>query len=259
MPPIIKNYARRLEDVGLAPNEALTYAALLELGLTTTGPIAKQTGLHSQLIYQALDNLIKKHLVSYIIKRNRKYFQASGPETLIDGIRQKEETARALIPELKKLQKKEKDPLQVKIMYGHEGFIANLRDVVESAARHDKIMRIIGGAAARDFYRVIGGWYANYVDLLARKKVAKWQISPDSTSTEFKEKFAREANTVLKIMPPDFSSITQTRITPELTAIEIYGEETIIIQIWNKSAAAAYRAYFDFLWKQGRRYAPRER
>ncbi len=259
MPQTLKNYAHRLEDIGLAPNEALTYAALLELGLTTTGPIAKQTGLHSQLVYQALDNLMAKRLTSYISKRNRKYFQASIPEELMNGIRQKEESARALIPELKKLQKREKDPLQVKIMYGQEGFIANLRDVVESAGRHDKIMRIIGGAAAKDFYRVVGAWYQNYVNLLTREKVAKWQISPDSTSTEFKEKFAREANTILKIMPPDFSSITQTRITPELATIEIYGEETIVIQIWNKSAAAGYRTYFDFLWKQGKRYAPRER
>lgn len=252
------SYHSQLQSIGLSKNEAQVYTALLELGLTSTGPLVKKTGLHGQLVYQALENLLHRSLVSHIIKRNRKYFQASNPTALLDNIHKMENVAQALIPNLKTLQKDGKDQLQVKIMYGHEGFINNLQDVVQSAARYDKIMRVIGGAAGTDFYRVTGDWYPSYVDLLNRKKVSKWQISPANSATEFKEKFAREKNTILKIMPPDFSSITQTRITPELATIEIYDVETIIIQIWNKAVAASYRAHFEYLWKMGKRYAAKK-
>lgn len=247
----------QLQAIGLSANEASVYGSLLELGLTTTGPIIKKTSLHGQLVYQALENLLERNLASFIFQRGRKYFQASTPSSLLDNVRKMENTAQALIPRLKELQKTGADHLQVKILYGHEGFINNLQDVVESAARYDKIVRVIGGAAAKDFYRVIGDWYPNYVELLARKKVSKWQISPENTATEFKNKFAREKNTILKIMPPDFSSLTQTRITPELATIEIYDAETVIIQIWNKAIAASYRTHFDYLWKQGEKYAPK--
>jgi len=231
----------QLRAVGLSANEATVYSSLLGLGMTTTGPIIKKTGLHGQLVYQALENLLERNLTSFIFKRGRKYFQAASPASLLDNVRKMENVAQALIPRLKDLQKDGADRLQVKILYGHEGFINNLQEVVESAARYDKIVRVIGGAAAKDFYRVIGDWYPNYVELLARKKVSKWQISPENTATEFKDKFAREKNTVLKIMPPDFSSLTQT----------------VIIQIWNKAIAASYRTHFEYLWKQGKKYAPK--
>lgn len=253
-----KNTQKLLQGIGLSKNEASVYESLLALGLTTTGPISKRASLHSQIVYQALESLIEKNLVSNIIKNNRKYFQASNPDSLLDNVHKMENLARSVIPDLKSLQKNQKDPLQVKIMYGHEGFINNLQDVAESAVKHDKIIRVIGGAAAKDFYRVIGDWYPDYVELLTRKKVGKWQISPDNTSQEFKEKFAKESNTVLKIMPPDFSSIIQTRITGELVTIEMYEVDTIIIQIWSKAVAVSYRTYFDFLWKQAKQYIPKK-
>lgn len=249
-----KSYINQLQEIGLSKNEAAVYSALLSLGLTTTGLIIQKTKLHGQLVYQALNQLTARDLVSYIIKRNRKYFQASNPDMLLNNIYKIENLTRSIIPNLKQLQKNRGDELQVKIMYGHEGFINNLQDVIASTARYDKTMRIIGGAAAKDFYRVIGDWYQTYINLLERKKIAKWQISPDNTAAEFKEKFVREKNTILKIMPPAFSNITQTRITPEMATIEIYDVETVIIQIHNKAIAKSYRVYFDFLWKQGKNY-----
>lgn len=253
-----KSYLNQLQEIGLSKNEASVYSALLSLGLTTTGLIIQKTKLHGQLVYQALNQLASRDLVSYVIKRNRKYFQASSPDMLLNNIHKIEDLTRSIIPNLKQIQKNKTNKLQVKIMYGHEGFINNLQDVIASAARHDKVVRIIGGAAAKDFYRVIGDWYQTYINILECKKITKWQISPDNTATEFKEKFAREKNTILKIMPPAFSNITQTRITPEMATIEIYDVETVIIQIHSKAIAKSYRVYFDFLWQQGKKYSPKK-
>ena len=56
-----------LEDLGLSKREAKAYLALLELGSTTVGEIIKKTDIPSSKIYEVLDRLMKKGLVSYVI------------------------------------------------------------------------------------------------------------------------------------------------------------------------------------------------
>jgi len=48
------------------------------------------------------------------------------------------------------------------------------------------------------------------------------------------------------------SSPSYTRITEELTTIEIYATDVMIIQIFNPVVAAGYLEHFNLLWKAGR-------
>ena len=73
-----------LENLGLSKNESSVYVALLKIGLTSAKAILEETGLHRQLVYDALDSLIEKGLVSYIVQSNRKYFKAADPEQFKD-------------------------------------------------------------------------------------------------------------------------------------------------------------------------------
>ena len=65
-----------LEDIGLTRSEINVYLALLELGSSTTGKIIDKAKVSSSKIYEVLDKLIQKGLVSFIIKSGIKYFQA---------------------------------------------------------------------------------------------------------------------------------------------------------------------------------------
>ena len=89
-------------------------------------------------------------------------------------------------------------------------------------------------------------------------KVKKYIIAPDSAYTEFKRKFATEPGTILKTLKVGLSSPTYTRITEELTTIEIHTDNVMIIQIFNKAVAKGYREHFDLLWAQARRYDSKE-
>ena len=57
-----------LEDIGLTKGEIKVYLTLLKLRETTTGKIIEEAQISSGKIYEILDKLIKKGLVSYIIK-----------------------------------------------------------------------------------------------------------------------------------------------------------------------------------------------
>ena len=59
-----------LESVGLTKSEAKVYLALLELGSSSKGPIVKRSGVASSKVYELLDKLIAKGLVSIVVKAN---------------------------------------------------------------------------------------------------------------------------------------------------------------------------------------------
>lgn len=56
-----------LVKLGLTTNEATVYDCLLGLGITTAGKIIKKTHLHRNIVYDNLEKLIKKGLVSFVI------------------------------------------------------------------------------------------------------------------------------------------------------------------------------------------------
>ncbi len=53
-----------LEEIGLTKGEISVYLALLKIGETTTGKIIEEAQISSGKIYEILDKLIKKGMVS---------------------------------------------------------------------------------------------------------------------------------------------------------------------------------------------------
>lgn len=243
------NIKESLVRLGLSKNEALVYASLLKIGICQAGPLVKETKLHRMLVYEALDRLKNAGLISVVHKKNVKLFQASDPGLLLDKTKDIQQVAASPVPELRKLQRSP-DAVAVRTLVGREGFITNLSEVVESAARQkNKTMCIIGGAKDEDFYRAIGDWYPEYVALLKKMGVKKKLLAPDSFSSVFHEKFAKETGTKLCTLPHGLSSPTYTRITEEMVCIELYDPSLVIIQIRNKAVARGYLDSFGLLWK----------
>lgn len=80
-----------LKEAGLTEGEVKVYLALIRLGLTTIGPIVKESHVAHSIIYKILDNLKEKGLVSYIVKEKTKHFQAAQPQKIIDYIEERKE------------------------------------------------------------------------------------------------------------------------------------------------------------------------
>ena len=96
-----------LQEIGLTQNEIKTYLALLELGEAKTGAILKPSGLNSGKIYETLDALQKKGLVSEIESSGVKKFSPANPKRVLnfleekkEKIQQQEEDYNKVLPEL---------------------------------------------------------------------------------------------------------------------------------------------------------------
>ncbi len=96
----------QLTELGLTQNEAKVYVTLLELGRTTTGSIIQKSCLYRVMVYDILDKLLEKGLVTYVIKKNIKHFQAENPDKILILLEEKQNIAKQLIPQLEKLKPK---------------------------------------------------------------------------------------------------------------------------------------------------------
>ena len=90
-----------LTQIGLSDKEAKVYIALLELEYTTVQWIAKKTDLNRTTIYDILESLKQKGLVSFYIKNKIKYFVAAPPEKIADILEEKIEREQRLFRNLK--------------------------------------------------------------------------------------------------------------------------------------------------------------
>ncbi|MEK6846228.1 MAG: helix-turn-helix domain-containing protein, partial [Nanoarchaeota archaeon] len=111
------------ENFDLTETEVNIYLSLLELGEATAAEIALKNSLNRTFTYDRIDKLLKKGLVSYYIKDDKKYFKPADPSQLISllkehqeeilaKLKKREQQVQELIPTLQKfLKPKEKVPL----------------------------------------------------------------------------------------------------------------------------------------------------
>jgi len=115
-------YVPELEEIGLTPREIKVYTSLLEIGLSSVGQIIRKSGIPSSKIYETLDKLKKRGLVSSVMKENRQFFMASDPRVILDYIdEQHRKMSEAVLPKLEILQKKVKKEREATIYEGIRG------------------------------------------------------------------------------------------------------------------------------------------
>jgi len=117
-----------LKEIGFTNGEIKAYLALLKLGSSTSGPITDESGIARSKIYNVLERLMKKGLVSYIVKQKTRYYQAAEPIKLKDYVNEKEkEFAKqkseldGLIPQLMQQQLVSKKIKEAQIFKGFKG------------------------------------------------------------------------------------------------------------------------------------------
>ena len=129
-----------LEDLGLSKREAKSYLALLELGSTTVGKIIKKTDIPSSKIYEVLDRLMKKGLVSYVIKKHQKHFQASDPEDVLNYAEERKKQFESILPRLKEKQKSAKEPQSVEMFEGKKAVFKVIYNLIEKSKKGDEYL-----------------------------------------------------------------------------------------------------------------------
>lgn len=130
-----------LENTGMSRNEAKVYFTLMRTGPTTATEIARESKMHRTNVYDSLNALIERGLVSYFLEENTKKFKAAEPRNLVTLLQQQEKELMGIIPALEvenKLAKRQEAMVQV-----HEGPKA-LRICMFNLLMHNKTIFAYG-------------------------------------------------------------------------------------------------------------------
>ncbi len=112
-----------LIEIGLTRNEAKVYWTLLTNGPLCTRALARECKLYRSSVYDLLDQLIKKGLISFVWREKIKWFEAVDPEGLLRWLQDKEQTVQELLPRLKlEVKLKKTAPSKAIILEGMKAF-----------------------------------------------------------------------------------------------------------------------------------------
>lgn len=89
-----------LEKLGLEEKESKIYLALLELGEGNIQQIAKKSGVKRTTVYDIIESLKYKGLVSSATRHKKIFYSAEDPRTLEEKLDEKKHTLRRILPEL---------------------------------------------------------------------------------------------------------------------------------------------------------------
>src|SRR3989344_5873587 len=99
-----------LERLGLNRNEAKVYYALLLKGEATAQELVKSLGVYRNIVYDNLEKLMEKGLVSFITIGTKRKFIAEKPIAIIEYLESKKEelnkeisTAQELMPSISQI------------------------------------------------------------------------------------------------------------------------------------------------------------
>lgn len=135
------------KSLGLSEAEARVYTALLEIGLSTTGQIIRQTDLQKSTVYYSLDHLEKTGFVRASLRNNVKYFKAENPKIIIEKIRLLEQEAEKTIKELRIIQKPREEKINSMVNEGFKAVVSSLQHRLTVLKKGDEIL-IFGSLAA---------------------------------------------------------------------------------------------------------------
>lgn len=97
------NFIEQLAELDMNGRQAKVYMALLQLGSASAIELAKHTGFKHPTVYDVLDILKSKHLVSESFSDGRKRFCAEDPANLQEIENRRKNALDSVLPGLREL------------------------------------------------------------------------------------------------------------------------------------------------------------
>lgn len=240
-----------LRKIGLTDGETKVYLALLESGPSTVGPIVKKSGVAYSNIYEVLQRLAEKGLVSYVIKQKTKHFQAYDPEKLMDYIKRQEseiEKEKAelnkILPALKKISEEAGEKLEAEVYVGMKGVFSAFEKMEKDYKSGEDYFFLYNHEPG------IMGMTDNFftkLDPVNRKVGLKMKgiSQPDYR----KSKFVRYVRKYLEMRYIDIPLPANVDMHKDKLLFVSWSAKPVAFIIHSVDMAEKFRAYFNELWK----------
>ena len=234
-----------LEGIGLSKNEVKVFLKMLQLGETKAGAVISKTGLQSSAVYNAINSLVDKGLVSYIKKGEVKHYKAAPPEAISNYLDTKKREYLMVLPELKKT-----IPGEIEGVEFYKSFrgIKTLLSEITKGGKKGDVYRFFSLADEEEYKLAVEKVYE--LQKLSREKE---KVITKGLFSEKTRNLARRSSITHKRylnfpLPPNTQMFNN-----KIAIITWKGEQPSGILIKSKSIYDNYVAFFEHLWSKAKK------
>jgi len=246
-----------IKEIGLTDSATKVYLTLLELGDSTRGDIVNKSGVAGSKIYEILEKLQEKGLISIYTQNNVKHFKPTNPKQLIiyledqkEHIAQVEHQINTILPKLLAEFQSSKEEQEVGLLSGLKGLEIIFREQVELLNTGDTCY-VIGGTRGTEEEAIQA--FFEKIHLLREKKKIKTKMLfnlHQKASTERLYSSKKYPGTKTRYIP--HTSPVAINVYKDRTVIIIFGKKVAVINITSQDVANSFMEYFDLLWEQAK-------
>lgn len=154
------NLTQKLTKYGLLEREAEVYLAVLALDESPVIPIAKKSGIQRTYVYDILQALQLRGLVTALEKSGRRVYRAEHPRVLERQLQERLQDFKETMPELLSLYITTPGKPRVRFYEGKEGVLAVFDELLEEEAydnlgEPDNFTKVMGEEYTREIGRQI--------------------------------------------------------------------------------------------------------
>jgi len=242
-----------LEEIGLTKGQARVYLALLLLGPSTTGQIVKEARVSRSKVYEMLDSLLEKGLVSFAIRENTKYFEAADPGQIKDYLGKKrkelgkiEDSLDQVLPQLRELQNFKKTRQTSTIYEGIKGIKTIFSSIINTLKKGDEYYAI---AVEPEIYKSkdFASFIMQHHNERAKKGIKVKILAPKSFGNVLNSSIAKTKLSQIKYINQDVP--TATLIFGDQVATFVWEKDPAGVVIKSPVIAQRYKKFFISLWK----------
>lgn len=232
--------------IGFTPTETKVYLSLLSIGATTAGKLVSETGCHRKNLYDALNKLMQKGLVTCVVEGRVKFFQAKDPENLLRFIAEqkvqlalKENEVKKLLPELQKKHSLQPAEIEAEIYRGENG----IKTILKECLKYNEVLLI---GATGDVENRLPFFWPQYNKQREKAKIL-WRLLLSNAARH--KKITKSKFYSFKVLPKELSGPHVIYIYGNCIANVLWLEKPIAFVVKHSSLASSYKRYFEFLWK----------
>lgn len=236
---------QELRELGLTDIEIKVYITLLEIGPSHAGAITQKSGVHRRMVYDAVERLIKKGLVGYIVRNNRKLFSAVHPQRLVELAAEKKFAIERILPQLSVKFSSPKEKKETLFFEGKAG----VKSVFEDQLKTGKELLIIGASPIGvDLFKFYFIWFDKR---RMRKKMPVRILLSEKNRGKMLQKIPLSE---LRYLSDDYLGAASINIWGDKVAIIHWDKKKpFAIVITQAEIADSYRRLYNLLWKTAKR------
>jgi HTH-type transcriptional regulator, sugar sensing transcriptional regulator len=243
-----------LEEAGMSEKEIKVYLELLKIGTGKAGILAKKTELNRTTVYDLLEGLIQKGIISKYRKGAQTSFSAVNPELLLNYLENEKQEAVAkadrdkkriesLMPQFVSLQDITPNRPKVQFFEGEKGMREAYEDTLTSRES------ILAFANVQTMHEALPNFFPQYYKRRVAKKIYIRAICPDNAQSQKRHELDQEEMREIRFLPnKEMSFSPEVNIYNNKMLVASWKEKMAII-IESKELADLQKMTFEMLWE----------